>query len=94
MDNESLKQYFKSKVGKIYGILCSKEEGAKNINKRIDNLFTELTAGEQCIFHNEIFVELAFNLQSLKMIDDLARFKAICFKCIGLCNKIAEGLGE
>jgi len=92
ISNDDLKLYFKRLINKIFKLLPLKEEGCGTLEQYFDSLMLELCGGEELFYHHEMFLELIFNLYSLKDLEEIKLYRSQVFKCINICQNICNKL--
>lgn len=92
LDNNSLQEYFKHLINRLWKILPMKEQNCLTLDKYLFNLRIELMGGERILLSSGLFIELINNLESLSDLDKKEEYKPQIFKCINICEKIINKL--
>jgi hypothetical protein len=93
IDINSLQEYFKHLINRLWKILPMKEQNCLTLDKYLFNLRIELMGGESILLNSGLFIELINNLESLSGLDKKEEYKPQIFKCINICEKIINKLG-
>lgn len=94
IDNESLQDYFKNLIGRLWKILPLKEQQCFTLDKYLFNLKLELMGGEELLLKSGLFIELLNNLEALTTMEKKEDYKPQVFRCINICEKIISKLNE
>jgi hypothetical protein len=92
---DRLKLYFKRVHNSIHKLLYLKEENCATLDECIESFLDELYGAENVCGDIPYFIQLIFNVQSLKYcIDDYKKFRSRIFKCENICDSIYKNMGE
>ena len=92
IDKESLQEYFKNLIGRLWKILPLKEQQCLTLDKYLFNLRLELMGGEELLLKSGLFIELLNNLEALTAMENKEDYKPQIFRCISICEKIIASL--
>jgi hypothetical protein len=93
--NEALCLYFSRVHNNIHKLLYLKEENNPNLTNNINDLILELVSADELCWNNPYFVQLIFNIQSLKYkLDNFKQFRSHIFKCENICDGISDNLSK
>jgi hypothetical protein len=94
IDKDSLQEYFKNLIGRLWKILPLKEQQCLTLDKYLFNLRLELMGGEELLLKSGLFIELLNNLEMLATMEKKEQYKPQIFRCINICEKIIAKLGD
>jgi hypothetical protein len=94
VDNMKLDKYCDRLVGRVYKLLCIREEDAQNAKKYLESFLVELKGASKYFGNNSYFASLIFSLEGIRDVTDYNLYKRKIFECINIVNKIKKELDE
>ena len=87
--------YFKRSHNSIHKLLYLKEEKCPTLEDCIDSFMDELFAADSICWESPYFVQLIWNVQSLKFcMEDYKKYRSRIFKCENICDSIYKKMEE
>jgi len=87
-----IKNYTDRLVGRIYKLLCIREENPQHAIKYLENLLVELRGARKTFNYNSYFVSILFSLEGMQEVTDYNLYRRKVFECIDLVNKLKKDL--
>ena len=90
LPKETLEEYKKRLVGRVYKILPMKEEKCETWEVYIESLLFELVGNKKMVDdmeNNADFISLLSSLEGIMHEEDISVIKREVFKCLGLVKK-------
>ena len=77
-------------------IIHSPEEAYKQYLKYVENFISEINGGYSLFDENVNFLRLLISLESMLLIEmnEHDKLESLVFKCINICNKLKEEIGD